>query len=492
LKNVVGGYYFSDLNHVSLIIRNILLVTLLLLAYKVSFSQAMDDSLLSKVNSRKLSALVERKADDLEGKLISKSERTLNRLQKQEKKIYKKMLSGKDSLMAEAALADISSKYESIRTKIKSPVPDGAKQYIPRLDTLNTVLKFLSQNGAAGKVHDALSTTEALQSRFQQAEDIKKFIRERKQQLKDHLDKIGSIKQLKNFNKEAYYYSKQIKEYKAALHDSKKAERKAIELLSKTKPFQDFMRKNSMLASLFRLPGGADNGMSQASLAGLQTRSQVNNLIQQQIFAGGPNAMAQFQQNLQSAQSQISQLKDKIIQSDAGSSDDIMPEGFRPNNQKTKSFRKRIEYGTNIQSQKPNGYFPVTSDLGLSVGYKLNDKSVIGLGASYKIGWGQSIKHIDITNQGAGLRSYVDWKLKGSFWISGGYEMNYHTEFNRIDQLKDMNAWQQSGLVGISKVIDVKSKFFKKTKLQLLWDFLSYSQVPRTVPILFRLGYQLK
>jgi hypothetical protein len=82
--------------------------------------------------------------------------------------------------------------------------------------------------------------------------------------------------------------------------------------------------------------------------------------------------------------------------------------------------------------------------------------------------------------------------LKGSFWISGGYEMNYKAAFTRISQLHELNAWQQSGLLGISKVIDVKSNFFKKTKLQLLWDFLSYEQIPRTPAVVFRINYSFK
>jgi hypothetical protein len=166
-----------------------------------------------------------------------------------------------------------------------------------------------------------------------------------------------------------------------------------------------------------------------------------------------------------------------------------MPEGFKPNNQKTKSFWKRLELGTNTQSQKSTSFFPATSDLGLSLGYKLNDKSVVGIGASYKLGWGRGWNHIKFTSEGAGLRSFVDCKLRGSFWISGGYEANYKTAFNRIDELKTFNAWQQSGLLGLSKVVNIKTKFFSKTKLQLLWDFLSYEQVPRTQALLFRVGY---
>jgi hypothetical protein len=83
----------------------------------------------------------------------------------------------------------------------------------------------------------------------------------------------------------------------------------------------------------------------------------------------------------------------------------------------------------------------------------------------------------------------VDWKLKGSLWLSGGYEQNYRTGFNNIAQLQEQSAWQQSGLIGLSKVVSLKTKFFKKTKLQLLWDFLSYEQRPRAQAVVFRVGY---
>jgi hypothetical protein len=115
----------------------------------------------------------------------------------------------------------------------------------------------------------------------------------------------------------------------------------------------------------------------------------------------------------------------------------------------------------------------------------LNDKSIIGIGASYKIGWGDGWQHIRITNEGVGLRSYLDLKLKGSIWFSGGYEQNYQKAFTKIDLLKDLNAWQTSGLIGVTK----KYKLGKKTnQIQLLWDFLSYQQLPKRQPLVLRMG----
>jgi hypothetical protein len=67
--------------------------------------------------------------------------------------------------------------------------------------------------------------------------------------------------------------------------------------------------------------------------------------------------------------------------------------------------------------------------------------------------------------------------------------MNYRNAFNSIASLQNYNAWQQSGLIGVSKVVSIKSKLFKKTKLMLLWDMLSSQQIPKAQPIVFRIGY---
>ena len=470
------------------LLRNCFVIAALVFSIH-SFSQTNADSTFNKIDPQKWASVVQKRTQKLEEKLVQKTIKTIDKLQRQEEKIYKKLLDTKDSLAAKQKLAEIRNSYAALKEKFESTGQTPVRSYIPRLDTLNTAFKFLSENGLSEKVKVAFSKTTALQNQFQKAEEIKKFIKERKEQLKVHLEKLGMVRELKKINKEVYYYAAQIKEYKNILNDPKKIEKKAIELLSRTKVFQDFMKKNSLLASLFRMPGDASDPAYVASLSGLQTRAQVNALIQQQIASGGPGAQQQFQQNLQAAQSQLNQLKNKVLKFGGNSSEDIMPDGFKPNSQKTKAFLKRLEIGTNLQSQSARNYFPVTTDLGLSLGYKLNDKSILGIGASYKLGWGRGWDNIHLSHEGIGLRSFIDWKIKNAFWVSGGYELNYRTAFNSISQLRNLAAWQQSGLLGISKSLPIKTKFFKKTKLQLLWDLLSYEQVPRTQPIVFRIGY---
>ena len=414
----------------------------LLLWSATSYSQSPDVSIFSKIDPGKLSASVEKKVSRLTEDVVSKSEKTLQRLRRQEEIIYEKQLSTKDSLQARLRLEEIQSKYKAVEEKLKNPssvIPSNIRLYIPHLDSLNSVFKFLDQHNTTANLKEALSKIDAFNDKFQQAQEIKDFIRERREVLEQELAQLGLLKQLKQFNKEVYYYSEQIKEYKEIISDPRRIEKKAIELLSKTKIFQDFMRRNSMLASLFRLPVDTNDPAYIASLAGLQTRVEVDNLIRQQIAVGGLNPQAQFQQGIRQAQSQMQQLKTKLMQFGKGSSDDIIPQGFKPNSQKTRSFLKRLEFGTNVQAQKSTNFFPATTDLGLSVGYKLNDKSIIGVGASYKVGLGHGWNDMELSSQGAGLRSYVDWKLPspfggagGGLWISGGYEMNYRSKLQGI------------------------------------------------------------
>lgn len=471
-----------------------MLATLCFLIVFAFFPQLLvaQDTLHQKLPSNYLTQ-VSSKADRLQQKLDKSNDKALQQMQKLEDKIRRK-LSKTDSAKTQQLFADAQQRYNSLENKLASKTSQ-LQQYIPSLDTLNTSLQFLQQNqqwlssvkGGKEKLQTALDKVDGLKGQLQNAEEVKKFLKERRQYLKSQLEQLGFAKEIKKLNKHVYYVSEQVNTYKAILKDHKKAERKAVELLTRTQLYKDFMQKHSEFASLFRVPD-MNSPAGQANLAGLQTRAQVNSFIQQQIGSNA-NAITQVQQNLQSAQNQINQLKDKITQYGRSSSDDEMPEGFKPNSQKVKNFWDRLEYGTNVQSQKPNGYFPVTSDIGVSIGYKMNDRSIIGIGASYKLGWGQNIRNIKLSNQGAGLRSFIDWKLKGSFWISGGYEANYQTEFNRIQELQHLGALQQSGLIGMSKTVSMKTKFFKQTKLYLLWDFLSYQQVPRRQPVVFRVGY---
>jgi hypothetical protein len=339
-------------------------------------------------------------------------------------------------------------------------------------------------NENVSQVQSVIGRVHALEDEFKQAENIKEFISKRKEYLSQQLANYTLGSDLKNYNSTAYYYAQQINEYKAAWDNPDRIEQKAIEVLNKLPAFQDFVKKNSMLAGLFEIPEGYGPG---TGVAGLQTRDQIEQLVRQQMTVIGPNGMQTVQQNLQDAQSKLFQLRDKLEQYGSGGSD--IPENFKPNNQKTKSILNRFEYGVDIQSSRSTYFFPQTTNIGISIGYNINENNRAGIGTSYIMGWGRDIQHVQITNQGFGFRLFVDIQLKKSYFASGGLEYNYEQPFRSYQQIRDIHQWQSSGLIGLSKVISIKTKLIKKTKVSLFWDFLSYSQTPQTFPFKFRVGY---
>ena len=449
---------------------------------------------------------LQQKCEKMNATVEKQSQKMLVRMRRKEEKL-KRRISRKDSAKAAALFNDTDDRYQQLQAKLSAPYDSTQSfpltEYLPGVDSLQTALSFLKSAGAtlpAGKlaaITKAGDELKGLQDKLQKANDIEAFVRQRERQLKEQLQSSPFTRQLRSINKEAFYYSQRVREYKEMLSNKEKTEQKLLGAVRESKAFQSFMKRNSYLARLF--PEPQNYGTPQA-LAGLQTRAAVQGQLQQRFgtlpasspetLGGGSGANSYLQQQMQAAQTQVSQLKDRMNKlgiSGAGS-DMTMPD-FRPNPQHTKSFLQRIAYGMNVQNEKSHSIIPATSDVALTAGYKINDRSTIGMGASYRMGWGrEGIRHITLTNEGVGLRSYADIRAKGNIWLTGGYEMNYMQSFQKYQQLKDLSGWQRSGLVGLTKKYKVGKK---ENNLQLLWDFLSYNQVPKTPAIKFRVGLGL-
>ena len=165
-------------------------------------------------------------------------------MQQYEKRVakLKRRLSKIDSASASRIFGDADKQYKQLTGKLNQPAQKFSK-YIPGLDTMGTSLKFLDQYKDKVKnvkeLQTAMTKVDALKSQFQKAEDIKSFLKQQKQYLKDNLEKFGMAKQLKKLNKQAYYYSAQLKEYKETLKDETKIERKTLELLNQIKHHEE-------------------------------------------------------------------------------------------------------------------------------------------------------------------------------------------------------------------------------------------------------------
>lgn len=440
-------------------------------------------------------AFLNRKYEKLNEGINRQTLKLLELMQRREAKIQAK-LKGIDSTKAAELFTDSRAKYAALEQKLRTPVDPNVtsplKEYIPGLDSLQTTLKFLGQYGNnAQQLRGAAGQLQQVQGTLQQTNEIQLFLKEREQQLKNQLSQYGLGKQLLGLNKDIYYYQQQMNQFKALVNDPEKLGEVILAKATALPAFQAFFSKNSYLAQLFGVP--SDYG-SLASLGGLQSRAQVQQLIAQRVGSslpgapgGGSNGQAMIQQQMEGVQQQLSQLQNSVLKTSGGNSDAVMPD-FKPNQEKTKPFWKRLEYGFNIQNTKATNLAPSMSTLALTMGYKLSQKAVVGIGVSYMLGLGRPLNDIRFSNEGVGFRSYVDIKAKGNFWVSGGMEANYFQSFSKLTDLnKNVSAWQKSALLGVTKKYKIGSK--KQGNLQLLYDFLYRQHIPVSQALVFRMGY---
>ncbi len=442
----------------------------------------------AKLSDKYINAVGSRSAE-YQSEMQQKTVQYLNKLKSQEQTLQKQ-LNKIDTNAAVKIFNGSQQTYDKLQNDLKNNSENVIKscgKYVPGIDSAITSLKFLQQTNITGKIGSnvsqvttAMSKVKALEDQFKKTDNVEDFIKQREAYLQQNLASYN-LPGLQQYKQEAAYYAQTMSELKQDWDDPSRIEAKAITILNKIPAFQDFMKKNSMIAGLFNLP----DDYSTSGLGGLQTRDQVQSLMQQTMANMGPSGSQTAQMNIGDGQSTLTDLRSKL---NSGSSDLAMPNG-QGNSQHTKSLWKRIQYGFDMQSTRSNFYFPSQTNFALTAGYKLTEGNTIGIGISYAVGWGKDIQHISISSQGIGFRSFGDIKFKGSFYGSGGFEYNYAYPFNTVSQLESSGIWQKSGLIGITKMVSLKSKLVKNTKLQLLWNFLSYYQSPQTQPIVFRVGY---
>lgn len=449
------------------------------------------DKLINKISS---------KVNSLEEKIIGTTEKSIKKLQKQERKIQRKLYKI-DSSAAQSIFNNSKKDFSNLINGLKSPGSiknNRVGEFLPYLDSLKVSLKFIEVNkslisnnfSSNDQVVGTLNSLNSIQDRLKYISVVQKYLKQRKLFLKEQLGKYGLPRELKKINKEIYYYTEKLNEYKSILNDPKKLKLAAFRSLNKIPSFREFFEKNSFIGSVFdsqQFSSFANTGTSAIpDISGLQSRSQVEQIVNSNLLSSASSGSSINQdvlsQRLSSIKDELNQLKNKNSSWDENAE---MPD-FKPNEMRSKSFLNRLEFGANIQFDKANTMLPSTTSIGAQVAYKFHQNGSLGIGGSYKLGYG-NIRNITISHQGIGFRSFLDYKVKRNFFVNGGFEYNYNAAFKNITELQNFNAWQKSGLIGISKKYKVSKKL--KGNLVILYDFLHNQHIPVSQPIIFRLGY---
>ncbi|RYZ86324.1 MAG: hypothetical protein EOP04_14105 [Proteobacteria bacterium] len=310
---------------------------------------------------------------------------------------------------------------------------------------------------------------------------VASFIEQRKMILKRSLAGNGFNAELLKFEKSAYYFKEQTQAFADEQLNPKLLKRKVIDAALQRIGFKEFLDK------LF--PKGSDDAtLANSTIQGLQGRAALSQSIANR-FGSSVASRSLISQSANTGRQSLEALKYELPSLTLPKKGQKGKRQFRPNHQRTKSFRQRLTYEMNFQSQRARFHFPATSDLGFAVGYRLHDKSSISLGVSGKVGLGTGFDNISFSGEGLGLRSVFEYQLKEALFINGGFEMNFRSRFQDPNHLTNRTLWQQSGLIGLSR----KMRIGKRSgSLQVFWDFLSYQQVPQAQAFVFRTTYRFK
>lgn len=359
------------------------------------------------------------------------------------------------------------------------------------LDSLSTSLRFLE--GLPGMAdHPAvlktLSKQRLLNSRLQQQLDLgaglKLRLELKTQQLLQEKYPASVKKPLRAIRKEVATYQQQWQNFQLRMEDSRQWINRLISLARTTSGFQRFFREHSALADLFPTAAGPDSSYSSPS--GLQSRYALKKLMEDRLGEQHGSPYNRLLQQIPSVQQQLHSMDVAIPALPAENMLNHRERVIAVNRQKGKSFGQRLELNVNIQQTKARLSLPVLSDVAASVGYRLDDKRVIGIGLAYRMGLGNGWRNLRLSHEGLGFRSYLDWKLIGSVWLTGGYEQNYFSSFARENTGRSDLAWQGSPLLGVSKLVKLDRGPVKKARFQLLLDLGHKEQRPL---FLFRVHY---
>lgn len=463
--------------------------------------KAQPDSSISSIHNISIKYLetIDKKIDKYSSAITGNTEKTLVKLSRWEKKVQS-LLEKVNPEAANNLFGLGKTTFTILLQKLKEgqEIVNGYRtQYNAYRDKLNTSLRYLAEQKEKvnSKIFQPVKATvkkmNDLEEDIRDTEAIEQFIKERKQQLIEAAFKyLGKNKYLDKISKETYYYAETIKNYKEIFSDPKKLEEAATTLLKKIPGFTDFMEKNNGLSSLFgnAFGWGGNNttALNNYTALGYQSNASIVQGLQQRNMRG-PNIQELTQTNAASLNTPLQELKNHF----PGSANSGEMPDFKPNEMKSKTFKQRLQFGSNLQFGKATNYLPGTADIGVQWAYKLNNKSSIGLGTVYKLGLGSGFNDIRFSFAGIGLRSFADWKLKGGFFVNGGFEYNYNAAFRSFRHLPALSGnstalWKPAALIGINKKYNLGKL---KGNIMLLYDFLAKQRLPQTPALQFRVGY---
>ena len=349
----------------------------------------------------------------------------------------------------------------------------------PLLDSLRLLHGFAGYADISGKSHTPSPLGEGRGGAIDRAQQqlnitqrTKGELLKRKEHWKARVNEHPEYgKYLSKMEKERYYYTAQINEYRKPLRDPDVLDEKLMTALRRDPRFGDF---------LATLPDKKQNPEK------MQPRQMVQKMMKSQAAAIDPDP----DKLLQEAKGKgVNLLGDLSHQANSfGNLDNAaqMPK-FTPNPYKTKSFWQRIDVGFNLQFDNRTRSLPSTGIAGAQASFNFDPKLSAGVLANYRFGMGD-IKNIHFSHAGAGYGVFANYKIWKNLGVQAGYERNWRAEME-MNEIRHPEVWTSSTLVGLTYEYGIGKK--AKASVGVFFDALYKQHTPETNAVLWRMGWKI-
>ncbi len=346
----------------------------------------------------------------------------------------------------------------------------------PLLDSLRLAEGFRQYVAGANPVTRHSSPVTISIDRAQQQLDItqrtKNELMQRKEYWKAHVQEHPEYgKWLSKMEKERYYYTAQINEYRKVLRDPATLDDKLMNVLRSDPRFSDF------IATLPAKPQDP---------AKMQPRQLVQQMMQSQAAAIDTDPAGLIKEARQKGSNLLGELSDKATE--IGNIDNAaqVPK-FKPNPYQTKSFWEHFDIGFNLQFDRRTFHLPSSGVAGLQLTFNFNERFSAGALADYRFGMGD-IKHIRFSHQGAGYGFFFNSKIWKNLGTQAGYERNWRTDTRVSETMQFAAQWTSSAMLGLTYEYSIGKKV--KATVGVFYDFLYKKHVPQSNAVLWRMGWK--
>ena len=402
--------------------------------------------------------------DRFSRKCERRTKKAERRFERYERKMTKKYDSKKQKFQDSISI-------ESLNQKSSNQNFSHALGKEPLLDSLRLIYGFAGYSGISDEVQPANGSFTRAQQQLNVTRRTKNELMQRKEYWKAQVHEHPEYgKWLGKMEKERYYYTAQINEYRRPLRDPSALDDLLMAALRRDPRWNDFA------ATLPAKPQNPDK---------MQPRQMVQQMIQSQAAAIDPEPAKLLSDAKKKGSDLLGGLSNQAVSSGNPDNAAQMPK-FTPNPYKTKSLWQRIDVGFNLQFDSRTHFLPSTGVAGVQASFNFDPKLSVGVLANYRFGMGE-ITNIRFSHAGAGYGAFAHYKVWKRLGVQAGYERNRRAE-TETGENRYPATWTSSALVGLTCEYGIGKK--AKATVGVFFDVLYKQHTPETNAALWRMGWK--